>query len=89
MRFIQFLTAATAALSVFASPVAQDATPDTEDLTTDIQQGLSATDVCNTINQFTTMSSNLMFQFESVTILNVLFRAPVGLPIPRRRTAGI
>jgi hypothetical protein len=89
MRFIHFVTAATALLSVFASPVAQDATTDTKDLTTDTQQDLPVTEVCSIINQFTTMSDNLRVRFESVTIVNILFVAPVSLPIPRRRTADI
>jgi hypothetical protein len=89
MRFIYFVAAATAVLSVFASPVAQDATTDTKDLTTDTQQDLPVAEVCSTINGFTTMSDNLRVRFESVTIVNVLFEAPVGLPISRRRTANI
>ena len=88
MRFIRLLTAATAVLSVFASPVAQDANPDTKGLSTDTQQGLSATQVCNTINGFTMMSQDLRVRFESVTILNVVLVGGVGLSTQKRRAAG-
>ena len=88
MKFIHLVTAATVVLSVFASPVAQDATPGTKDLSINTQQDLSASDVCGCLNQVAALSDDLRAQVESLTILNAPFKANVGFPDIIKQTSN-
>jgi hypothetical protein len=87
MKFIHFVTFATIVLSVFASPVAQDATTDTKELSTSAQQDYSAADICNIFGHFTEVSVTLTAQVNTLTLINIASQANVGLP--RRHTAYI